>query len=146
MPAWVYTTLIPGVIVGWFLLIALISYGGGWHALAQLYPDNPMAVVDGPSWSFQSMSLRTWCGYNGCMMIVAGDDGLRLAVWPIFRPAHPPLFLPYDEMTFEDLKMLGVNRTRVRMQRLPHITIDLLPVVLQSHRGPITQQSTEHTE
>ena len=135
MPVWVYTTLIPGSIVFWFLMLALVSYAGGWSALAREYREDALTVADGPSWHFQSGSLRKWCGYNGCLAVVSGETGLRLSVWAMFRPAHPPLFLPYDEMQFEELSTMGIKRTRVRMQRVPSITIDLAPRVLEPFRG-----------
>ena len=134
MPDWVYTSLI-GSIVFWFLVIALLSYAGGWWALAREYREDALTVADGPKWNFQSVCLRKWCGYNGGVVVIAGETGLRLSVWPIIRPAHPPLFLPYAEMEFEDLKVLGGVRTRVRMQRVPSITIDVLPRVLERFRG-----------
>ena len=135
MPGWVYTLLAPSMIIGWFLMLALVSYAGGWSALAREYREDALTIADGPKWNFQSMSLRKWCGYNGCLVAVAGESGLRLSLWAMFRPAHPPLFLPYAEMEFEDLKLMGSARTRVRMQRVPSITIDLLPGVLERFRG-----------
>ena len=35
MPGWVYTLLAPSMIIGWFLMLALVSYAGGWSALAR---------------------------------------------------------------------------------------------------------------
>ena len=131
---WVYLT-VPSLITGWFLLFALLSDAGGWWALAREYREDALTVADGPKWNFQSVALRKWCGYNGCVAVVAGETGLRLSVWAIFRPAHPPLFLPFAEMEFEDLKVLGGLRTRVRMQRVPSIAIDVLPRVLERFRG-----------
>ncbi len=66
MPDWVYTILIPSLITGWFLMLALLS-----------------------------------CA----------------------------------EMEFEHLKVMGGVRTRVRMQQVPSITIDLPPKVLERFRG-----------
>ncbi len=134
MPDWIFTALTPSVIVGWFLMIALLSYAGGWAVLAREYRENALDVADGPKWNFQSASLRKWCGYNGCVAVVAGETGLRLSLWAIFRPAHPPLFLPYVEMEFEDLKSLGMTYTRVRMQKTPSVTIDLSPKLLERFR------------
>jgi hypothetical protein len=49
---------------------------------------------------------------------------LKVAVWPVLRPGHAPLFLPYDEMTVKSRSMLGVPLQQVRMQQLPKISID----------------------
>ena len=144
MPDWVYTTLIPGSIVGWFLMLALLSYAGGWSVLAREYREDALTVANGPGWHFQSGSLKTWCGYNGCLVVVAGETGLRLSVWAMFRPAHPPLFLPYDEMQFEDLSTWGIRRTRIRMQSVPLITIDLSPTVLERFGGDDPEISDTH--
>ena len=144
MPDWVYTTLIPGSIVGWFLMLALLSYAGGWSVLAREYREDALTVANGPGWHFQSGSLKTWCGYNGCLVVVAGETGLRLSVWAMFRPAHPPLFLPYDEMQFEDLSTWGIRRTRIRMQSVPTIPIDLSPTVLERFGGDDPEISDTH--
>ena len=94
MPDWVYTTLIPGSIVGWFLMLALLSYAGGWSALAREYREDALTVADGPGWHFQSGSLKTWCGYNGCLVVVAGETGLRLSVWAMFQSPQTTIGFP----------------------------------------------------
>jgi hypothetical protein len=37
--------------------------------------------------------------YGGCITAYLGPGGLRLSVWPIFRLMHPPLLIPWDEIT-----------------------------------------------
>lgn len=36
--------------------------------------------------------------YNGCLNVYTSPDGIFLAVTPIFRLGHPPLFIPLKEL------------------------------------------------
>ncbi|GIS58328.1 MAG: hypothetical protein CM1200mP2_05530 [Planctomycetaceae bacterium] len=99
IPVSLQVLLAPGVIVGWFAIVGLLSWLGGWSRLARVYRDEMSELTDGHTWGMQSVSLRGWCGYNNCITIEATAKGLKIAPWFIMRPGHPPLFLPFDEMT-----------------------------------------------
>jgi len=121
---WFYVLLAPGMIAGWFAIIGLVSWGGGWYRLASVYRDEMSEMSDGHTFRMQSLSLRGWFGYNNCITIEATERGLKVAVWSMLRPGHAPLFLPYDEMSVRSRSMLGVPLQQVRMKQLPKITID----------------------
>lgn len=121
---WFFVALAPGVIVLWFLVLGLMSFAGGWNRLAQVYRDELTEIGDGQTWRMQSVSLRGWCGYNNCVTVEATEKGLKVSVWFIIRPGHPPLFLPYDGMTSKSRKVLGVPLAQVRMQQVPGISLD----------------------
>jgi hypothetical protein len=36
--------------------------------------------------------------YNNCLRIGVGETGLSLDVMPVLRPAHPPLFIPWERV------------------------------------------------
>lgn len=122
IPQWVYAILAPSMIVGWFVMLAGIAIVGGWQTLARAYPSEDQ--VWGSEWGGQSVGLRGWCGYNGCVRVTAAEQGLRLAVMLFVRPAHPPLFLPYAEMTIERRGRL-LRQARIRMNQAPNIAIDI---------------------
>ena len=131
---WLTVLLAPGVIVGWFAVIGLLSWSGGWSRLARVYRDEMSELTDGHTWRMQSVSLRGWCGYNNCVSIEATAKGLKIAPWFIMRPGHPPLFLPFDEMTSSSRTMLGVGLEQVRMKQEPAIRIDFRRTLVDSVR------------
>lgn len=47
-----------------------------------------------------------WVNYNSVLTIHSGPAGFRLAVWPPFRPGHPPLFIPWNAMRNATIKRL----------------------------------------
>lgn len=50
-------------------------------------------------WPFQSVQMRTlWGNYNNCVNFGADQTGLYMAVFPLFRFGHPPLFIPWSEI------------------------------------------------
>ena len=131
---WLTVLLAPGVIVGWFAVIGLLSWSGGWSRLARVYRDEMSELTDGHTWRMQSVSLRGWCGYNNCINIEATVKGLKISPWFIMRPGHPPLFLPFDEMTSSSRTMLGVGLEQVRMKQEPAIRIDFRRTLVDSVR------------
>lgn len=131
---WLTVLLAPGVIVGWFAVIGLLSWSGGWSRLARVYRDEMSELTDGHTWRMQSVSLRGWCGYNNCINIEATAKGLKIAPWFIMRPGHAPLFLPFDEMTSKSRTVLGVRLEQVRMQQEPGISIDFRRTLVDSIR------------
>ena len=134
IPVWIQVLLAPGVIVGWFAIVGLLSWLGGWSRLARIYRDEMSELTDGHTWRMQSVSLRGWCGYNNCVSIEATAKGLKISPWFIMRPGHPPLFLPFDEMTSQSRTMLGVGLEQVRMKQEPAISIDFRRTLVDSVR------------
>jgi hypothetical protein len=89
--------LIPALFpVLWVTVTAVISAVGGWGALGKEYR------ADGPAptgtRSFQSGSFGI-TRYNGCLRIGHSEAGLFLAIFPLFRPFHPPLLIPWGAIT-----------------------------------------------
>tara|TARA_B100000686_G_C16384710_1_gene759344 strand:- start:42 stop:518 length:477 start_codon:yes stop_codon:yes gene_type:complete len=122
---WLFVLLAPGVILGWFAIVGLLSLSGGWSRLARVYRDDMSEMTVGHTWGMQSLSLRGWCGYNNCIVIEATERGVKVRPWTIMRPGHPPLFLPFDEMIMAKSRtMLGVRLKQVRMQKEPGISLD----------------------
>lgn len=78
------------------LACLLLSRFGGWGALARRYAAE--VPFQGRRLHFQFAQLGGWVGYNGALTTGADPTGLFLAVWPLFRLGHPPLFVPWDEI------------------------------------------------
>lgn len=80
----------------WVGVCFLISALGGWSRLAVHYESQ--STFRGKTWHFQS--ARLWlANYNGCLTIGADNSGLYLKVFPLFRVGHPPLLIPWYDVT-----------------------------------------------
>jgi len=88
---------VAGFAVFWMLIVWLISAVGGWRSLAAHYrSDLPFT---GRTWSFRSGLMGGMARYNGLLTVGVNPAGLYLAVMPLFRPGHPPLFIPWPDLT-----------------------------------------------
>jgi hypothetical protein len=124
---------IPLIAVGAFFVVLFVigwplSVAGGWRQLAWTYPsDGP---VEGTTWRFQSMSFR-WVGYNGGLNVTVNQQGMRVAfgfpwTWTPLNVTHPPLFLPWSDMSTTRGKVMWglIEVVRIQMQRDPAVTIN----------------------
>ena len=83
----------------WMAVCKLISAVGGWKILSRDYRAN--ASFAGRKMWLKSIGLRRWTNYNNCITVGADKYGLYLAVLPIFRVGHPPLFIPWADISTE---------------------------------------------
>lgn len=72
---------------------------GGWRILAREYRAN--SSFDGQKLWLKSATMRWWTNYNNCVNIGANKYGLYLSVLPVFRVGHPPLFMPWMDISTE---------------------------------------------
>ena len=86
-------------IIVWMVVCKLISAVGGWKILSRDYRAN--SEFDGKKMWFKSIGLRRGVNYNNCITVGADKYGLYLAVFPIFRIGHPPLFFPWADISTE---------------------------------------------
>ncbi len=81
----------------WVAISVGLARAGGWHAVAQHYAST--GSFEGKRFRFCSGRFGRVVGYNGALITDADPFGLYLAVWPIFRIGHCPLFVPWTELT-----------------------------------------------
>jgi hypothetical protein len=107
----------------WILVSLLLSLVGGWAQLSHDFRarDEPR----GTRWRFQSATLRFGCSYNSVLTFAVDPTGLWLSVFPLFRVGHPPLFIPWWEMTAARERVMRSDVLRLRFQRHPSITLTL---------------------
>ena len=74
-------------------LLALIS---GWHRLAMRF--RMQGEFAGPVRKMQSARLR-FTNYNRVLTIGANQNGLFMVPFVLFRVGHPPLFIPWTEIS-----------------------------------------------
>ena len=56
-------------------------------------------------------------GYNRCLTVGATEQGLYLAMNPLFRLGHPALFIPWSEVSVTTQKLLFFPGTRFQLGR-----------------------------
>jgi hypothetical protein len=103
----------------WLALLILIAKLSGWARLAHHYlPDAPH---DGVWFRFQSAGMRFGTNYGGCLTVGVQRKGLYLAVWFLFRVGHPPLLIPWHDITMTERKKFFVQQVVLRFTRCPTI-------------------------
>lgn len=92
-------------IVLWFPSLFFFSRIGGWSRLAGYYQFHSEFV--GQKWRprFRYISLGS-VRYGGGITIGASYHGLYLAMSSIFEFAHPPLLIPWKDITTAEYKGL----------------------------------------
>ncbi len=105
-----------------------IARFGGWRDLAGQF--RRREPIQGTTWRFQSAAVKRFfaANYGNCLKITAGKTGLGLAVFPLFRAGHPPLLIPWSEITIADEQWLwGLKRSRLTLRGMPSVTIIISP-------------------
>jgi hypothetical protein len=87
----------------WILVSFIISRVGGWSLLAKVYLTQA-DTLDGDSWKFQSIQMRWGTNYGNCVTVSANPLGLGLSVLFLFRLGHPPLLIPWSDITMVMVK------------------------------------------
>lgn len=101
-----------------FFLIGRIS---GWATLANVYRATWEFL--GPTWKFQSGQLRWRMGYNNCLTLGANESGLYLSVFFLFRIGHPPLFIPWEDITVAAQKGFLGNHMEFRFKQVQNVPL-----------------------
>ena len=99
----------------WIGVSFVISFIGGWFFLARRFPFR--GTFDGAKWRGQSGYMRALAHYGNCLTLGASPEGLFLAVLFLFRAAHPPLFIPWNQITVTRTRILFFNRVRFQLGR-----------------------------
>jgi hypothetical protein len=89
----------------WILVSLVISRVGGWSLLAKVYLAQA-DTLDGDSWKFQSIQMRWATNYGNCVTVRANPLGLGLSVLFLFRLGHPPLLIPWPDITMVTVKKI----------------------------------------
>jgi len=91
---WFPLAILPIAILGVPVLIAKLS---GWSDLSQRF--RATQPFQGKLWPWKSARLRAGMNYNNCLTIGANPAGLYFAVRLLPRFSHPPLLIPWPEVS-----------------------------------------------
>ncbi len=125
-----------GFVALWLLIFRVAAWWGGWNLLAQSYPAG--LPLTGERLRMRSAQLRAGCNYNNCITFVSSAAGLQLSMPLPFRFAHPPVFLPWSELSARREQRWLVELVVLRARRVPDVPIKLrarLAERLLAHAG-----------
>jgi hypothetical protein len=94
----------------------------GWTALATRY--RAWDLYDGDKWSFQSAQVGR-STYRSCLTIGVTPPGLHLSVLFPFRLCHPPLLIPWGDITTTETQWSFGRGYVLRFKQVPEVTIAL---------------------
>jgi hypothetical protein len=112
-----YTAIIA--LFAWPGLLFLISRMSGWRELSENYPSPGM--FDGRMFRFQSASLRLGTNYGGCLNVAVNHMGLHLSLVALFRIAHPPVFIPWPDISTKEKSGFLFRGMELRFARCPSV-------------------------
>lgn len=86
----------------WVLALTFASVLSGWFTLANHFRSalEPSGETRSASGLFSTVYFRYWTHYSGIIRFTSAADGLYLSVFFLFRPGHPPLRIPWSEISF----------------------------------------------
>jgi hypothetical protein len=103
------------IIFCWIALSILIAKLSGWARLARHYRTG--TPRDGVRFRFQSAGMRFGTNYGGCLTVGVNRMGLYLAVWFLFRIGHPPLLIPWRDITMTERKKFFIQQVVFQFAR-----------------------------
>ncbi len=105
-------------------ILFFISRAGGWNTLSRAYPGKPFSPEK--TWMFRCLRLNDWCGYNNVVTISANAEGFQLSMPWIFSAGHYPIFLPWEEISVEEVKILRwFPAFDLKFRKCPNVTIQI---------------------
>jgi len=129
--------LIAGGIGLWILISTIVSRASGWAALATVY--RLQESFDGQRWYLQTAQMRWATNYGNCLTVGVSPRGLYLAVVFLFRPGHPPLLVPWGDISVYMRQRTWFTVVELRFRRVPGIPLRIsarLAARLATAAGP----------
>jgi hypothetical protein len=127
-----------GIIVFRALLLNAIAMASGWRMLAQHF--SVQQPYSGQQWKWQSAMMRYFVGYNNCLSVGADQAGLFVRTMWGARTGHPPLFVPWNEVSMgQATEWLGnkfVELSLGRTEQVPFRIRASLAAKIQVVAGP----------
>jgi len=118
----------------------------GWTTLATRY--RAWDHYDGEMWSFQSAQVGRGT-YRSCLTVGVTPPGLHLSVLFPFRLCHPPLLIPWGDITTTATQWSFGRGYELRFKQVPDVTIrlsgrlgDRLQLRVSSDGQPVGHESS----
>jgi len=138
MDNFVLSTLI---VIGFFIIFPLFWSGivyftsvlGGWSQLKQIYRYE--LPFNGEIIRFGSGRIGRFVNYNGILTIGRGSAGLYLSTFFMYRPGHPPLLIPWEDISMEEGQGVFFAYTEMTFARLPMLKLRIYRYTPDWFRG-----------
>jgi hypothetical protein len=115
--------LFPVFFVGmWSFVLFLLANIGGWSRLARHY--QTQTEFAGKKWHFKSGRMGL-TNYSACLTVGANNSGLYLAVFPLFRVGHPPLLIPWVDISTSKSKRFWFSYLDFKFTQTPTVTFKI---------------------
>jgi len=103
----------------WLGICFLLSSFSGWRQLSECYPST--GLFQGRRFYFQSAMMRLWVSYNGVLTLGMDPAGLQISILFPFRAGHPPLFVPWEDISWEERPGRFFGGFRLQFAKCPSI-------------------------
>ena len=113
-----FTFLLIAILV-WLVLGFVSRHITGWASLAQRYRCHER--FSGARLRSRSAVMRYWGRYSNCLTLGVNPRGFCLSMSIPFLPGHPPLFIPWNEITVRRTSFLLTKYVELRLGREPAI-------------------------
>lgn len=105
----------------WCAITVLAARIGGWSALAVAYRHD--GAFTGERWRFEGARFG-WASYRGALNVGANSTGLHLRpIWP-FRVAHPPLFIPWRDVSMRRTRFI-FTAYEISFEKVPAVRMQV---------------------
>ena len=111
-----------GVVVAFPAMGYAFAAIGGWRVLARHYAS--AEPFHGRRFWLRSARIGP-VGYGACLMPGANRDGIYLSVMLPFRFAHPPLQIPWRDISCSKSHSLFLPRAELRFAEAPEVSVTI---------------------
>jgi hypothetical protein len=95
----------------WAFVSIVLSFMGGWHSLSRRFraQAEPYGQTKSAGPLFYGVQMRFRVNYGNVIRMIAADDALYVSVLFLFRAGHPPLCIPWKEVTMRRTRFLWMR-------------------------------------
>jgi hypothetical protein len=120
VPAFPITIFLAFFAAFWCATSLLTGKMSGWAALGRRFSST--LPFPSQTWRWQSARMRWGANYKSCLTIGADPAGIYLSPLFFFRIGHPPLFIPWMEISNHGRrKILFIEVVDLELGREEHI-------------------------
>jgi hypothetical protein len=121
------------VICLWLAVSFTISLIGGWFELGRVY--RASGPFHGERWRFQDAQFRLIGSYRNVLSVGANAEGLYLSVFFPFRFCHPPLFIPWRDISAKPVRYFWYRMYRFEFRQAPSVHLRLKEKLVKKIQG-----------
>jgi hypothetical protein len=91
--------IVPAFVVGWVIVMGLISVLGGWWSLARRFPLPDHQARELEHFGWRGLSLNYITSYRSCVNITLTELGVILKTSLLFSAFHKPIFFRWTDIS-----------------------------------------------